>query len=153
MAAQSPRTALVNARGFWSRVDQSRGADGCWPWTAYVNPDGYGVAVVARFANRRAHRVAYELVVGPIPAGYEIDHRCLNRACCNPAHLEALPAAAHKARLPRGVQHWRAGRTTCPYGHIYDRYEYGQRKCSECVKRTQRESQRRRRAARQAAAA
>jgi hypothetical protein len=34
-----------------------------------------------------AHRFAYEYLVGPIPDGLEIDHRCNNRRCVNPNHL------------------------------------------------------------------
>ena len=50
---------------FWQKVNKT---DGCWLWTAYLNRTGYGQFRV----NRRgvlAHRFAYELVVGPIPAG------------------------------------------------------------------------------------
>jgi hypothetical protein len=43
----------------------------------------------------RAHRWIWEQVVGPIPDGIEIHHRCENRACVRPDHLEALTAAQH----------------------------------------------------------
>lgn len=46
----------------------------------------------------RAHRFAYELFVGPIPSGYDIDHVCRNRRCVNPAHLEAVPGDVNRSR-------------------------------------------------------
>lgn len=48
-----------------------------------------------------AHRVAYELWVGPIPEGMELDHRCKVRACINPAHLEPVTHAENMRRLGR----------------------------------------------------
>jgi hypothetical protein len=45
-----------------------------------------------------AHRLAYELARGPIPSGYEVDHRCRVRCCVNPDHLAALPEAEHHAK-------------------------------------------------------
>ncbi len=45
-----------------------------------------------------AHRLVYELHNGPIPSGYEIDHRCNQSKCLNPEHLEALSPEDHDAR-------------------------------------------------------
>ncbi len=44
-----------------------------------------------------AHRAALEAVNGPIPAGFHVHHRCCQRDCVNPAHLQALSAADHRA--------------------------------------------------------
>ncbi len=58
---------------------------GCWVWQNSRNSKGYGqVSICGRV--RSTHRMAYELLVGPIPAGLHIDHLCRNRACCNPTH-------------------------------------------------------------------
>lgn len=64
---------------------------GCWDWTAYRLPKGYG-QIKSRGKMRAAHRVSYELHVGPIPEGegYHgtcVCHRCDRPCCVNPEHL------------------------------------------------------------------
>ena len=71
---------------------------GCWEWTGPKNEHGYG-----RFyfegRNQKAHRVAYQLLIGPIPTyeggkdGVMILHSCDNRLCVNPLHLRLGNAA------------------------------------------------------------
>lgn len=39
------------------------------------------------------HRIAYQLKIGPITVGMDLDHTCLNRACCNPSHLQEVTHA------------------------------------------------------------
>src|SRR4051794_38058850 len=66
---------------FWAKVHKT---DGCWLWTGYRRPDGYG-----RFRRILTHRLAYELTHGPIPPNMVIMHACDTPACVNPAHLSA----------------------------------------------------------------
>ena len=70
----------------------------CWMWTGHLR-HGYGSIVVAG-KTRFAHRVSYEHHVGPIEDGYELDHLCRNKACCNPAHVEPV---THHANVLRGA--------------------------------------------------
>lgn len=69
-----------------------------WLWTKSLNK-GYGW-ISFNGVRLQAHRVAYELAVGPIPDGFEIDHLCRVPACVNPEHLEAVP---HKVNAARGI--------------------------------------------------
>lgn len=59
---------------------------GCWEWQRNLTPKGYG-EIHRDGRTRRAHRVAYELYVGPIPAGACVCHRCDNPSCIYPGHL------------------------------------------------------------------
>lgn len=70
---------------FWPKV-RERAPNKCWLWQAAKMPAGYGVFSV-RGVKQRAHRVAYELCVRPIPAGMFVLHRCDTPACVNPLHL------------------------------------------------------------------
>jgi hypothetical protein len=75
---------------------QDRGYDTpCWVWQWSLGGGGYGQAMVGRTLVR-AHREFYEAVVGPIPPGHDIHHRCRVRACINPDHLEPLSRKDHR---------------------------------------------------------
>ena len=78
---------------FWAKV--VRGAPGeCWLWNGTLDEDGYGIFFPSGRKRVRAHRFAYELLVGPIPEGLVIDHvrerGCAHRNCVNPTHLEPV---------------------------------------------------------------
>lgn len=104
---------------------------GCWLWTAYVGPKGYGEFGLNR-RTERAHRVGYRLFVGPIPDGLQLDHRCRVRHCVNPAHLEAVTGRVNVLRGDT-VAARAAAQTHCAQGHEFDfRSRHGVRKCRTC---------------------
>lgn len=70
----------------------------CWVWTAGKTAAGYGLSYISRRERPYVHRLSYSLLVGTIPDGLQIDHRCRNRACCNPDHLEAVTAHVNTLR-------------------------------------------------------
>lgn len=85
----SPRAAGNLAVRFWSRVVRG---PGCWLWMGTTDTCGYGRLVVGSRTDgtRRlagAHRIAYALAAGPIPAGGQVLHRCDTPACVRPDHL------------------------------------------------------------------
>lgn len=125
---------------FWAKVDQ-RGPlmpemdAPCWMWIGHVSEDGYGTFSAGRMV--KAHRFAYELLVGPIPEGLMIDHRCRNTRCVNPTHLEPV---TNRVNILRGTspaaRH--ARQTHCKRGHLlsgknlYVRPGDGARVCRAC---------------------
>lgn len=116
---------------FWTYVDT--GGD-CWIWTAAKVPAGYGFM---RWdgRNQPAHRIAYQLLVGPIPTGHVLDHLCRVRVCVNPDHLEPV---THRVNLLRGVgiSAQKASRTHCPNGHEFTEnniyWWHNARYCRQC---------------------
>ncbi len=136
-----------NTPNKFERLEQAKcntNEQGCWLWPGWLC-HGYGeVSIKGR--KQRAHRWAYELLVGPIPTGLHIDHLCRNRACVNPAHLEPVTNFENTLRgqHPIGVA---KRRETCINGHPWTEenttwWSNGRRngtqrisrKCRECNK-------------------
>lgn len=64
------------------------GANECWHWTGAADTCSIGYGRIWRNGrNEYAHRMAYELAFGPIPAGMQILHSCDCPSCQNPKHL------------------------------------------------------------------
>ena len=91
---------------------------GCWIWTGSRTPGGgYGTFHVHRtggkYLTTTAHRVSYELFVGPIPEGLQIDHLCRERGCVNWRHMEVVTARENVLR-GTGPIPAHAKKTACP---------------------------------------
>lgn len=107
----------------------------CWTWTGAITSAGYGsVGYHGRVWS--THRLAYELLVGPIPLGLHADHLCENKRCCNPAHLEPVTGRENVLRAIR--------KDTCLRGHQYTpentiwKKGGAQRNCRTCANKWQR---------------
>lgn len=106
---------------FWAKVDR-RGPDECWLWAASggVTPSGARYGQIRIGTHKvQAYRVAYELLVGPIPNRLTLDHLCRNSLCVNPRHLEPVPMKENLLR-GEGICARNARKTHCPMGHPYD---------------------------------
>ena len=122
---------------FWRGVQKT---DSCWLWTGSKQPNGYGY-IHAKYnnagrVNLKAHRVAYELLVGPIPDGLVIDHLCNNRGCVNPEHLRP---STNRDNVLRGASPCakNAAKTHCKRGHSFSLDNTyvrpsGERECLTC---------------------
>lgn len=138
------------AERFWKKVnkngptsEQRPELGPCWLWRGRPNRHGYG-----RFGHDGrvdlAHRVAYELLVGPIPAGFEPDHLCRVPSCVKavadehgPAHLEAV---THAENMQRGAY---GAAIHCQKGHPFNEAntwmdKRGYRWCRTCQRERQR---------------
>lgn len=111
----------------------------CWAWT--YRPANTGYAQISlksdgEWVVKSPHRMIYELLVGEIPEGKQLDHLCRNRLCVNPEHLEPV---TQKENLLRGSG-WagvNSRKTECPSGHEYTEEntqlnKEGHRKCKTC---------------------
>lgn len=97
-----PFSAKTYSERFWEKVNKE-GHNGCWIWTAYLDPYGYGI-FLHEGKRVRAHRFAYELLVGPIPEDYDVVHVCKIKECVNASDSNHLSARLAKTQRGRRVR-------------------------------------------------
>ena len=97
------------AERFWSKVAVG---EGCWEWQGWKDEKGYGMFDVEHRNGQgrkgwkvAAHRVAYQLAIGPIADEMTIDHVCRNKSCVNPWHLDVCTRAENMYRAPWWQEH------------------------------------------------
>ncbi len=102
-------------RRFWQRVQKGE-VESCWEWQGALRA-GYGCM---RHGEKvvNCHRLSFIIHNGLIPEGLIVGHKCDNRRCVHPHHLEAITYAqnnydgAHRGRQRRGVK--------TPCGEFYE---------------------------------
>lgn len=113
---------------FQSRIEI---VDECWLWRGRLDRSGYGEFDWDGKTNK-AHIYAFRTFIGPVPQDRELDHKCRNRNCVNPQHLEPV---THTENMRRGK--W-AQQIACQNGHVYIKETLyinktsGQRVCRIC---------------------
>ena len=129
---------------FESKLIRSEG--GCWEWSgSHFQQTGYAIFNLPSerdgiWRPTVAHRIAYELYIGPVPAGLVIDHLCRNRGCVNPEHLEPVTRGENVRRgmAPSAVSfrdnRCQRGHEFTPENTILRANRPGRRECRECVR-------------------
>ena len=117
----------------------------CWTKPGRTNSSGYVVLGVGKIATL-VHRLSYEMFIGPIPPGLDVEHTCDNKRCINPFHLEAVTRDENLHRSKHTQASKNSRKTHCKRGHPFDDANTylapdGYRRCRAC----QRERRRRKR--------
>lgn len=129
---------MIKSESLIARLQASIKIDpvsGCWLFTGRPSAKYPRIGIGKKYF--QVHRVMYELVVGPIPDGHQIDHvaanGCTSTRCCNPKHLEAV-TPKENVRRSRGFN---KHKTHCVRGHEFDEAnthlrKNGKRHCRKC---------------------
>ena len=131
---------------FWEHVTQT---PSCWQWKGASHEDGYGQVAVSNKGIRKnlfAHRLSYEIHIGPIPPGLWVLHHCDNPPCTNPEHLflgtpldNMLDAVAKRRNFNSKKEHCSEGH---PFSEANTRWYRNQRYCRICHAANERKRQR-----------
>ena len=131
------REAVELPSGIRERI-QIEPNTGCWLWAGSLTKDGYGSVSRYSYGVNRIHQLTFTLLVGGIPDGLEIHHKCGVRRCANPTHMQLLTHVEHMTL-----------RLACPKGHSFEGANLyidprGNRQCRACRAKAQRRYEKRR---------
>ena len=136
--AEIARTATEER--FWEKVEKT---DTCWLWLGALGHFGHGTFKVEG-KTVKAHRYAYELLIGSIPDGLVLDHVCQIPPCVNPDHLEPVTQRENVQRGSTPPAN-NARKELCLNGHVFStentRFDpkTKHRICRTCARETMRE--------------
>lgn len=103
--------------------------DICWEWQGARDMYGYGILKADGRDYKKAHRIAYQIFHGPIPEGHVIRHKCDNKPCVNPSHLES---GTHRDNVKDAISRGLRSNTCRRCDVTFDAQTDG---CSACSKR------------------
>lgn len=110
--------AISTEQRFWSKVDKNGPTmphmdTPCWIWTAAKRHGGYGSFSLRHGRTVGAHRHSLQTAMGIfgewLDAGFEAEHRCLNRACVRPRHLRSATKKQNMENLQGARQDSKSG--------------------------------------------
>lgn len=78
--------------------ERSTVRDGCYVWDLRTSEDGYG-KMAWKGQDWRVHRFAYHYLVDYLPKSTMVHHRCSNKACWRPEHLQAVSHVDNAAEM------------------------------------------------------
>lgn len=96
----TPNKRATAAQRFWAKVERGRG---CWLWRGAVARSGRG-AFWVEGRQVPAHRFAYELHFGALPAGEKVGQTCGLPLCVRPEHLYAKPGEEVDRAMRRALK-------------------------------------------------
>lgn len=121
---------------YWRSVLPPEVSNECWEWIGSRTRMGYG-RILWDGAPWAAHRVAYEVLVEPIPEGHDVHHKCKNTGCVRPDHLMAVTRREH-LQLDGNPIMQKSEQTHCIRGHAFTARNTsikpgGTRACRRCA--------------------
>jgi len=123
-----PKNDLEN---IWKYIKFPSDPKDCWIWIGGMMGKRYGTFCFM-LKQHQAHRFVYELLVGKVPKGKELDHLCREKKCVNPDHLEPV---RHKINCSRGKVNQNKNKTHCKNGHEFtEKNTYHFRNFRQCRK-------------------
>lgn len=124
--------------------------NGCWIWTGPLfTQKGYG-RIPRQHGTQAAHVVIYELLIGPVPEGFQLDHKChdpkacsggnivcMHRRCVNPQHLSPVTGkmncdSERRVLNNAGLVAYHASKTHCKWGHQFTKENTGSQMIGRC---------------------
>jgi len=122
---QNPVLSKKYRKSLFKRIlDNSEISEtGCWEWTRNLDACGYGKIGVKRgtgnCVREYSHRAIFFAIGVQIPDGLLVDHKCRNRACCNPGHLRFVTRAQNTIENSLSGSALNKGKTHCVRGHEF----------------------------------
>lgn len=138
-----PKKGTTLEQRFWKNANRAENTESCWLWQGSTTADGYGnlgtvLLSKGKMKVEKAHKVAWKLLIGPLPeAPLILDHLCRNRACVNPWHLDPV-TWRENVRRGNAFAGINARKTHCINGHEFDEantilFGNNWRRCRTCT--------------------